>query len=230
MSLDEVNVDALPENSCIALDLDSTVIETKSHIGSEEWEMHLYRSYLSQGFSDAAALRLACKAWGILQHKVDVKAVEEHAPDTIYRWREKHDVIGLTARCHELKEATHRQLCSVGIDFSFGDVEKNVHEMPRADFYRGVLYCGDCDKGTAFRRFLETSELRYPHIAFVDDKASNLSILETIFAPHFTGYHFTGCEHKKALFNISTADIELLKLCNEDVAFSEEIKELFSSR
>ena len=64
MSLDEVNVDALPENSCIALDLDSTVIETKSHIGSEEWEMHLYRSYLSQGFSDAAALRLAADAAG----------------------------------------------------------------------------------------------------------------------------------------------------------------------
>ena len=167
----------------IALDIDDTIIQSKTYYGSEEWQWDLYRELQEEGYTPEEAFLMANKEWKEAQKKIEVCPVENDTLSLIGEWKKKYCIIGLTSRNPDLAPITYQQLDSLMIDL-------NSPIQPK-----GIIFGGANEKGKALFAFLDKQQLKFNRIIGVDDKKYHLENILLHCKKKkigFHGFHYLG--------------------------------------
>jgi hypothetical protein len=169
--------------SLITLDLDDTLIQSKTYYGSEEWQWNLYEQYQEDGLAPEEAFYKANLEWQKAQYQIEVCAVENDTLSLIQNWKMKYHIMGLTARNPSLIDITYKQLASLNIDLN-----SPIHPS-------GIIFGGGNEKGKALFEYLDKNQFIYKRIVGVDDKKYHLqNILLHCNQKKigFHGFHYLG--------------------------------------
>lgn len=167
----------------VLFDLDNTLIEPTEEVGSDQWfsgaVIYAKNKKKLQGLD---AVRKILPLYYKLQDTVVLKPVEKITVDVIKRLKEKHIVMGLTARSVPLVEQTTERLSKLGFSFSFDThfFQKKL-SVDSACLKNGILFCGNNDKGDALFELLNFLDIHPDRIIFIDDKYANVEKLNNQF-------------------------------------------------
>ncbi len=166
------------EDTLCVFDIDNTLIEPTTNIGSDQWYYHLVDSIAQdENLSREDASKKADRVWNETQYTITTKTVEQSTAAIFNSLA--CDSMALTARSPEIFAITNQQLVSHGISFDSrapltNDLILDAHEA-EIRYSHGILLQGEgLDKGKTLVNFLENLHRRYKKIVFVDDKLSNV--------------------------------------------------------
>lgn len=168
----------------VIFDLDNTIYEPVQSLGSDQWFGYRMAEYESRGFSHAEALHLTRAEWIAIQNVTKVKPVESTTRELIAGLqKDGWQMIGLTNRGLYLATKTNEQLHSIGVDLS-KTAPLQQEMMFDADqgvlFRNGILFSAGTSKGDLLRRFFKEANVHPKRILFIDDKESQLKIVEKV--------------------------------------------------
>lgn len=225
----------LPFNAWLVFDLDNTLIEPLSSLGSDQWFCSLLTYANTLSLDQREALFHLIAVYDAVQMFAKVQCVEE---TTRYLMellvRIGFPILGLTSRGAELVDATQRQLKDAGLTGFFNkDATKNdVHLIiPNGDhsvvFSQNIIYCNGQDKGQCLAAFLKELTIEPKHIVMIDDKHENLRAVNRRLKQTdilFTGLRYSFLDGKINRFNLSQPGQVRLKLFDR---FPEHVKNHF---
>ncbi|MFA5250267.1 MAG: DUF2608 domain-containing protein [Parachlamydiales bacterium] len=204
---------AIPQQALIVLDIDNTLIEADSYLGSEAWESYYRNKLLQEGLDFPTAALYSEELWHTLQNHIAVRALEKEGPSILSRWQQKHTVVGLTKRRYSIKKATLSQLRQTG--YRLQETKGfPVDKQASAGTAGGIIFCGHLSKSEALQRFITPSAKNYPAIIAVDDRQDNLDDLAGVFGSRLTGFRITICDNQAACFDGPAAEAQLQALKN----------------
>lgn len=144
----------------LAFDIDETLIVTKnapSYLLTTEG-VRTFQTFVHKRYKDWDRKNQLCRQ---LQKALKDKVlVDDKTASVIQRLQDMDCIVfALTARYPEMAATTEKSLSSVGIDFtraspfpSFPICDQHTDTMAS----NGIVYCSNQDKGTVFRRFVES--------------------------------------------------------------------------
>lgn len=205
------------EGTLLVFDLDNTLIETKQSLGSDQWFTDYLHQQKTKGLNSEEALVHTLKYYDQVHDISDVALVDANIIQMLSKLEKEGAIIlGLTTRGARLKEATFRQLASVGIHFK----PVKGHEAP----YRlkisskdglvesGIIFVSGAHKGKSLVEYLNHLKLQPKHIVFVDDKHKNVSDVQQAVEEKgikFTGFRYAYLDEKVKAFNREISEIQL---------------------
>jgi FMN phosphatase YigB (HAD superfamily) len=215
------------KDTLIVCDVDNTLIQPTTHMGSSQWRAYIRQKAQQAGFNKQETEVVLDRFWYFVQPFLSVEAVDSEAPAIINALQSKTAVIALTARDPDESEYTAKQLKSAGVDLTnphFCDA--NLTSAPsEALFQQGVIYCGDNTKPDALDAFFKQFNYFPKRIVVIDDRSTQISELENYFKNcEFVGIRFSGADARVAEFNPKIADIQwahLPKLLSDAEAYNE---------
>jgi FMN phosphatase YigB (HAD superfamily) len=186
------------ERVLVIFDLDNTLVEAAHEKGSDQWFSALFGHYVRQGMTEQQAVEKIIPYYFYLHRTLSLQLVEQHIPFFIEELKKQGImVIALTARSNELVERTFEQLAEVGLDFSgscFGgaiDVEEACSWCSR----RGIIFCGNNNKGRVLMQVLDHLQYKPEKIIFVDDKLKHVQAVQEY--AHERGIAFVGIRYNR---------------------------------
>lgn len=202
-------------NTWLILDLDNTVMESISELGSDQWftAMRDQACLVLQDTSTAAQLSLSI--YLAVQKFIHTKPVEENVVKIIQTLQAIGlPIIALTARSESIIEDTIRQLQAIEIDFSKTAPAIDSGQFP---YHKGIIFCSGRDKGKAWQSIMAQSSNYPKHIVMLDDHARHLermsqALQEKSPKTAFTGLKYRFLDSKVSLFNMKKADVQLAML------------------
>lgn len=210
----------ITEPDCLVVfDLDNTLINPPTDLGSDQWFNHLIAEQLALGLDANAAVAEVLPLYFHIHHQIDIVPTEPDLVQTLQQICAKcNHVIGLTSRSLPIVERTLAQLARQQLNFprqSPKQILPNGHQLPlpQPHIYREqILFCGQNDKGAALVAYLQAIDYRPAQIIFVDDRLKYVQAVEQALQNSgikFTGLRYTGCDHKVRNFNPSATQTEL---------------------
>lgn len=204
----------------VIFDIDNTIAEPCSDLGSDQWFNHIITVYQKRGFSDKDAFKTAVKLYHHLHTFLDMQPVEAETPSFITSLqKQKIPVLALTAR--SFIERTFEQLETIAIDFSHTAVSDGVFDLSQQNpaFYQnGIIFSGNNDKGCVLCAFFDRTGYQPDKIIFVDDKESNIASVERAVEKRgiqFIGIRYSRLDNKVKALNITRAQEELTAFLTE---------------
>ncbi len=195
--------------SCIIFcDIDNTLIQSQLQLGSASWGEGIISSLIEKGFNKADAFSIEALIWKYVQMLVPVQAVDSEAPFYLSKWQTKNiPIIGLTARYPAEAETTHKQLTSVGIEFTQFYLPENF-----CNYALGAIFCGMSQKkADVLLDFLNKTNLQPGLVIFIDDKDSHVyevdAALQARGIPSI-GIRFSGADSAVAAYDPQLAEIQ----------------------
>jgi FMN phosphatase YigB (HAD superfamily) len=168
------------KETLVIADLDNTLIESETQLGSSQWGDYLGTLYTEPGKSfeeiDLLIAKMACK----VQPVIKIRCVDPQTLEMINQLHEQRvDFMGLTARRPCEIHYTHKQLTSLKINLSniinegfLGCISDSAKGII---YHQGVVFCTPMHKKSyALALFLEKSKLYPKRIVFIDDKLSHV--------------------------------------------------------
>ena len=209
-----------PQNTLMIFDIDNTIIESSSTDGSDQWFYAAIAYFQDQGLTYKEAYNKVMPLYLDSNKKNGVKLVEKEIVELIQAFQKKGMlIIALTARSEPIKLTTVDQLNKLEIDFSKNEFNGREitfkHKIP-ASFYKGILFCGDNNKGTILQDFLKQTNYKPSSIVFVDDKEFYLSCVEHALKETripFIGLRYSYLDHKVNNFQFNQEMLFDSKLC-----------------
>jgi len=190
------------KKALVLFDLDNTLIEPTEEIGSDQWFSGAVTYAKNKKKIQALdAVRKVLPLYYKLQDNVVLKPVEKITLNVIKSLKEKHIVMGLTARSVPLVGQTTERLSKLGFSFSYDTCffQKKLSVDP-ACLKNGILFCGNNDKGEALFELLNFLNIYPELVIFIDDKYANVEKLNNQFqdkkAVNFIGIHYTFLKSK----------------------------------
>lgn len=155
-------------SSLLVLDIDNTIVFSKSYIGSVQWEKKLIEQFLNDGLSLEEALHKAQTLWVDAQRKTQVQASEK---DITSIFSDTYNSLGCTARPPKLIDVTIKQLKNAG--FSLKENTASYPILSKAYHHKGIIFCGNVSKGKALLEFFNNTS--WPsQIIMIDDHLHHL--------------------------------------------------------
>jgi hypothetical protein len=191
-------------HTLVAFDLDNTVMEPESEIGSDQWFGAALEHLKNKGLSHEAAFKIVRPRYIHLQQRTPTKPVESAIVTYIKALQERHiPTLAITARSHPLQNMTIAQLKSIGISFNTHHY-KNIsmtltNEKHPAHIKHGILFCGDNKKGNVLHTFLTLTKSTPKRVIMFDDKLHHLQEMEATFKKlgiDFHGYRYGHLDEK----------------------------------
>lgn len=196
-------IQSVPEGALLMLDIDDTVLRSRTRLGSEDYLHHRIDSLMAKGMNTFAATKHA----DILYNKIQKASPPALLADERYSFstfietlvnKKRASIIGLTARQTDLAAFTVKQLEDLNIHFS-----KQVLEDGRVSvlaqtvtIQNGIIFTGGVDKGKSLdvaQTHFKPGLANFAHIVFVDDRPSNcLAVSEYLseLGLSHTVYHY----------------------------------------
>jgi phosphoglycolate phosphatase-like HAD superfamily hydrolase len=163
------------QTDLIVVDLDETIF-TLEH--GEHWLAALCAEKKITHFDKVKDFYI----WHAMQDEHHL--LESHAPQIIAELQSKgYKVIALTARnSAKFIEHTAQLLLKLGIDFSRSGLAGSdvpLAGLPHFAFYhKGIVSCGNNEKGAVLARLIDTLKLSPTKIIFMDDKLHHLESVQ----------------------------------------------------
>lgn len=208
------------KKNLVIFDIDNTIAEPYSDLGSDQWFNHIVTVYQKRGFSDKDAFKTAVKLYHHLHTFLDMQPVEAETPTFINSLqKQKIPVLALTAR--SFIERTFEQLGTIAIDFAHTAVSDGVFDLTQQNpaFYQnGIIFSGNNDKGRVLCAFFDRTGYQPDKIVFVDDKESNIASVERAVEARgiqFIGIRYSRLDKKVKALNITKAQEQLTALLAE---------------
>lgn len=174
------------KNTLVVFDIDNTLIEPISGVGSHQWGDFYFERLLAKGMGEREAEDLTIVAWKEVIPNLDYQLVESESPRLLEELKQMGALpIGLTARSPFEKDFTRKHLLSVGIDMTHEISPPETcfsHKSGNWVFSEGVIYKENLfPKGQALKEFFHEYELEHEKIIFIDDRIENvLSVLAAL--------------------------------------------------
>jgi hypothetical protein len=210
-----------PHNTLYLIDLDDTVFDSISLVGSKAWRKYMVQA-AGQDWHDLFSYALA--------QKYPMKTVEDITPSFVKDLQNKGYVVcGLTARERKFwyympKEGvdllTVKQLHSVDVDFNNGSLERGYPDLSQdPEYFQGVFFANTELKGDYLLKLFQAAS-RFPEkMIFIDDKLSQVESVAEALAqlgiPHEC-YLYSATDRKAAGFDPLIANIQLFYFYESD--------------
>lgn len=222
--------DILPlihHDSWIFLDLDNTVIESRSEVGGDQWFTCMIQMACETLLDSDTACRYVIDIYHSIQHIVRAQAVEAEA---VFLIRALQDiglpVVALTARDYCLLAPTVRQLNEAGIRFFesyyyfMGDnfdpeCPVSLTQDNKTILDHGIIFCAGQNKGKCLQAFFEFLGRQPAHLVMVDDKLRHLETVQTLALQlqiPFNGLRYGYLDEKVASIDMQRAHLSLTRL------------------
>lgn len=206
----------------VVVDIDNTLIHSKTMLGSAQWFYHLVQEGEKRGLSRKDSLEENFSTWKKVQRFVEVEPVEANIPSLIKQIQEKSRVIGLTSRPSGVEHLTQQQLNQAGIYFAKNNQEQfelNISDDQTVLIDEGVIFTGDhqLDKGLVLKRLLEEyfADQLIHKIVFIDDQLINVKRVQTAMVGthlEFVGFHYLGSQRQLQEFDPVVVDKQMALL------------------
>jgi hypothetical protein len=169
-------------NILFVFDIDNTLAEATVGEGGSQWFDGALDYLSKKGLNKQETYNKVIPIYISLNKKNGIRLIENDTAQVISELQKKYPVIALTARSKKIISTTIAQLKSLGIDFSRSTLaQKNIvfENFPYyATFKKGIIFCGDNNKGKVLKNFLKQTQLTPSKIIFTDDKKNCLANVE----------------------------------------------------
>lgn len=187
------------KNLLICFDVDNTLVQPLSHVGSDQWFQHLATEQEKKGYSREKSLLQAHKLTTIARQHVPAKTVEKETHNVVKKLGSLGATVALTKRTPCNARLTIDLLRELNIDLT--------KQLPNAiceDYFLphharheiGHIFCSGNSKGTVLKTFLEKNYLHPDGVILIDDRHECLE--ETAHGLSNTGSKFLGIEYTQA--------------------------------
>jgi hypothetical protein len=216
------------ETTLVVFDLDNTVMETPQTIGSDQWFGYLVAKYRNKGLKAEEAIDSALEDWIRVQNASQMIAVEKDTPNLIRNLKSQFKVIALTARPYEMRSRTSLQLLNIGVDFSLEQHWINAGSLPTNILYdRGVISIGPKEnKGEVLLRFLDTIDVRFKRVVFIDDKLRHVTDVDQAMQEvgiEVYALRYAAADERVASFTPTLADVQWRYFTNHDALLNDSV-------
>ena len=178
-------------------DLDNTVLQSKYHLGSDQWFCHLLSLAIQQLGHSNEVINQVIAIYHSVQERILSIPVEHATVKIIFLLHEIGIPQGVvTARGQCLRDATMRQLDEIGIFF-----------RPE-----NMIFCDGKSKADRLDLHIKSGNYRYKHFMMVDDKASHLTGMQELanrIGLRFHGFSYRHLDEKVKAFDMRYANIQL---------------------
>lgn len=209
-----------PQDVCIFLDIDNTLIVPTGFVGSEEWGRHIVDQKIAEGYSLQEALALTRPSFWHTHHSITMRSVEDATSEVVCALQRKNFLVApITARLYMLSELTLQQLRCAGLTFQ-SPIKEFAIALTHPIIYKGgVLFAGfHHDKGAAAAHFFEKTGRTPKVVVLLDDNLKFVEAMKTTMLAKeipFFGFRYSYCDNKAALFDQARAaqessDLQLL--------------------
>jgi hypothetical protein len=207
--LDHINT----PNTIVIFDIDNTLAHSPQELGSDEWFSYLVNKKIAAGNNARIALHDALPILYDVEFNIDLEPTEPEIPALFQELINAGvPVMALTNRNSFMADRTIEQLDAINIMFFMPEITPEQFVLPLANpccYNRGILFCGDNDKGKCLHHFFKITD-HYPEkIIFVDDKINNLLSVEKIAEFNhidFVGIRYSGCDWRVKNFDPKKAE------------------------
>ncbi len=205
------------ESALVVFDIDNTLLKSIQHFGSVAWGEYVIKDLEKKGISKREAIEIESIFWKTVQPYIKVQAVDPDTQSIIRAIQEKGiPVICLTARLPEELPNTHRQLQSIGLDFSkthlLPGTMHSLHLTPDTLYSHGILFATQrYQKSEVLISFLREAGLNPQKILFIDDKRGHVEdVVNTLsdIGIKCIGFRFGGADKDASQFNPLIADVQ----------------------
>ena len=177
-------------------DLDNTVLQSKYHLGSDQWFCQLLSLAIQQLGHSNEVINQVIAIYHSVQERILSIPVEHATLKIIFLLHEIGIPQGVvTARGQFLRDATMRQLDEIGIFF-----------RPE-----NMIFCDGNSKAERLRLHIKSSHDRYKHFVMVDDKASHLNGMQELanrIGLRFHGFSYRYLDEKVNAFDMRYANVQ----------------------
>lgn len=206
----------LDKNSLLACDIDDTVFEPTTWVGSDEWFCRELERYIQLGYCRQEALELALGPWTGVQYFITPKLVEDKTDQIIRNLQAKaFPILGLTTRGAGLATRTIEMLKMVNVDFTKSTPVKDTRVVflnPEVVIYKGgVLFTSGTLKGEALFKLIPNIKELYSKVVFINDKATHLADVEKKCEKEgvvFLGLRYCAADQRKKRHNQAAAKVQ----------------------
>jgi hypothetical protein len=208
-----------PPGTLFLLDLDDTMFDSFSMLGSKAWRRYIVEAAKkidsSENWHDIFSYALA--------QKHPMKAVETMTSPWVKDLQSKGYVVcGLTSRERNLwydtaqrdvDALTVQQLSAIDVNFNNGSTETLYPDLAKdSEYFQGVFFANIEPKGNYLLHILKTCASRPGKVVFLDDKLSQVESVAKALAelniPH-ESYFYSATDKKAKGFNPLIANIQL---------------------
>lgn len=210
----------LGQAQLVIFDIDNTLLRPLQSLGSDQWFDDRVKRHLNEGLPLTQAIDTAIQEWTSVQSITGVQLTDRSLPSVFAMLKDMGiPIIGLTARPIELIDTSTRQLLSAGLSFFDNTINAAVSDFQGAGgpalFRNGVLFVGaKNNKGLLLKSFFESNGLRPQSIAFFDDKAKHVNIVEAALSGtgiKYTGYRYGAMDAWVKSFNAAETELNYQK-------------------
>ncbi len=207
-------------DSVLLIDLDNTVIESQSELGSDQWFVQLCIHATTVVPDKEHAIAMVIALYHEVQKFIRAQAVEDVTVKIINTLQDIGiPVIAITARDQCLQQATIRQLADIGVHLSDNRIPRQALSIAETGrpceqrlYENGIIFCGGKDKGACFKAFLDATGFNPKHVVMADDKLKHLEHVKAVAESsniRFNGIRYGYLDAKVAGFDIQEAHMQL---------------------
>lgn len=219
------------DETLVIADIDNTLIESETQLGSSQWGDYLGDLYTDPCRSFEEVDALVAEIWCKVQPLIKIRCVDPQT-EKVFQQLQKQNTsfIVLTARRPCEINYTYTQLLSVGIKATSHIIEDgfldNASDISkRIICYQGIIFCTPINKKSkSLKLFLEKSGHHPKRIIFIDDKLSHVKdvgqLVESL-GIDYIGIHFRGSDERVLAFCPEISKIQfdhLPKIITDDEA------------
>jgi phosphoserine phosphatase len=201
----------------VLFDVDNTLIEPTSYIGSSTWFSYIVKKTLDRGMEFKEVIDRLIPIFVELQHIISVKPVEAQTAMVVKKLHKQNiKTMGLTARNFILSKRTDEQLRYVDISLDSNTIyDGEIIFSEEVGFYRGVLSIEPFgNKGARLFQLFEKINYWPKKVVFVDDTREFLDGVSDMLAEQnidFTGLRYGATDGQITAFDPARADQELVQ-------------------
>lgn len=195
------------ENTWVVFDVDNTLLEATTHMGSDQWARYLDIKVLAAGYTEEERENIQDSMWRLAQLFINVRLIEPNTPEFIRQI--PGSVFALTARDPLLVNLTHEHLESVNIAFQSQESCTFPLDKPNR-FERGILFSGE-NKKSELLEALFNKVGKPKRLIFIDDKWSHIKDVERLAQKlniDYVGIRYSGADERVKSFDPKIADIQ----------------------
>ncbi len=208
----------IQEGTLVISDIDNTLIESETQLGSSQWADYLGTLFTTPDRSFEEVDLLVAELWSKVQPLIKIRCVDPKIPQVVKQLHEqKVKFIGLTARRPHEIHYTLKQLASVQIAFTHNVLDDGFLNASKGIiFQKGIIFCTPNNKKScALKLFLENSSSLPDKIIFLDDKLSHVhdvgQLVENLGIA-YVGIRFSCTDERVASFCPDVAKIQFEQL------------------
>ncbi len=198
----------------VIFDIDNTLLEASTDLGSDQWFSYRLRQYIEQGMHIDDAVKQILPLHFYINLLINLITTEPTLADDILSIKNNCEhVICLTARSLPLAERTLQQLHQNNLYFHIPELDDIYWIIKQPCLYKqGCLFCGQNCKGDVLSAFLDKINYKPDLIIFIDDKDYNLQAVEDTAHKlniEYIGLRYNRCDERVQNFDYEKTEIEL---------------------